>query len=332
MGINVNRTISFTFALGGALAGAAGVLYLQCSAPTRYDLGFQLGLIAFTAAVLGGIGNLTGAVSAACSSASSRASTRAAVGLGQKWSQTVVFAILILLMVFKPEGSSAGRRRRRCEPWRPSTARRVTGPPPRAASSTGFALAARLRRRGRRSCSSSTSSSCRSLVDAVSGAVIALAAARIDQRGADLGDLRARPQHRRRLRRPARPRVRGVLGHRRLHRRLADVRAPSTGLELPLPRLRCPATARHPHQLLARADRRRRALRVLRHHHRRADAAAAQRLPGARHAGLRRDHPEVFYNGDDIGGLNLTNGTQGITPIDPIGIGPSAPPASRPSC
>ena len=61
MGINVNRTISFTFPLAGALAGAAGVLYLL-QFNMRYDTGFELGLIAFTAAVLGGIGNLTGAV------------------------------------------------------------------------------------------------------------------------------------------------------------------------------------------------------------------------------------------------------------------------------
>ena len=72
MGINVNRTISFTFALGGALAGAAGVLYFLCQTQTYYDTGFQLGLIAFTAAVLGGIGNLTGAVVGGLSSASSR--------------------------------------------------------------------------------------------------------------------------------------------------------------------------------------------------------------------------------------------------------------------
>ena len=62
MGINVNRTISFTFALGGALAGAAGVMYEQTVGTTSFNLGQQLGLIAFTAAVLGGIGNLTGAV------------------------------------------------------------------------------------------------------------------------------------------------------------------------------------------------------------------------------------------------------------------------------
>ena len=62
MGINVNRTISFTFALGGALAGAAGVIYALYIGTSNFQLGFRLGLFAFTAAVLGGIGNLTGAV------------------------------------------------------------------------------------------------------------------------------------------------------------------------------------------------------------------------------------------------------------------------------
>ena len=63
MGINVNRTISFTFALGGALAGAAGLMYEQTVGTTQFRRSAsQLGLIAFTAAVLGGIGNLTGAV------------------------------------------------------------------------------------------------------------------------------------------------------------------------------------------------------------------------------------------------------------------------------
>ncbi|MEN9324667.1 MAG: hypothetical protein RL414_421, partial [Actinomycetota bacterium] len=62
MGINVNRTIGFTFALGGALAGAAGLLFQQTRGLTSYNLGYQLGLIAFTSAVLGGIGNLQGAV------------------------------------------------------------------------------------------------------------------------------------------------------------------------------------------------------------------------------------------------------------------------------
>lgn len=105
MGINVNQTISFTFALGGAMAGAAAVLYLETIGTTRYDAGFQLGLIAFTAAVLGGIGNLVGAVlGGVIIGVIQGINDGAHYGLGQKWSQTVVFTILILLMVFKPEG------------------------------------------------------------------------------------------------------------------------------------------------------------------------------------------------------------------------------------
>jgi branched-chain amino acid transport system permease protein len=105
MGIDVNRTISFTFALGGSLAGAAGVMYQQTIATTRFDLGFQLGLVAFTAAVLGGIGNLTGAVLGGFLIGLIQGLNEGAPhGLGQKWSQTVVFSILILLMVFRPDG------------------------------------------------------------------------------------------------------------------------------------------------------------------------------------------------------------------------------------
>ena len=105
MGINVNRTISFVFAIGGAMAGAAGLLYLETFGTTRYDAGFQLGLIAFTAAVLGGIGNLQGAVLGGFLIGLIQGfNDGLPYGFGQKWSQTVVFTILILLMVFKPEG------------------------------------------------------------------------------------------------------------------------------------------------------------------------------------------------------------------------------------
>ncbi len=105
MGINVDRTIAFTFALGGAMAGAAGLLYLESVGTTRYDAGFQLGLIAFTAAVLGGIGNLSGAVLGGFLIGIIQGlNDGAPYGLGQKWSQTVVFSILILVMVFKPTG------------------------------------------------------------------------------------------------------------------------------------------------------------------------------------------------------------------------------------
>src|SRR5215204_4134316 len=62
VGINVNRTISITFLLGGILAGASGVMYGLFNGITVFNVGFTQGLYAFTAAVLGGIGNLTGAV------------------------------------------------------------------------------------------------------------------------------------------------------------------------------------------------------------------------------------------------------------------------------
>jgi branched-chain amino acid transport system permease protein len=105
MGIDVNRTISFTFAIAGALAGAGGLFYVETVGVTRYDAGFQFGLIAFTAAVLGGVGNLTGAVVGGILIGVIQGwNDGAPHGLGQKWSQSVVFTILILLMVFKPSG------------------------------------------------------------------------------------------------------------------------------------------------------------------------------------------------------------------------------------
>jgi branched-chain amino acid transport system permease protein len=105
MGINVNRTISFTFMVGGALAGAAGLMYQQVVGTTQFNLGFQLGLIAFTSAVLGGIGNLTGAVlGGVLIGLIQGLNDGAPFGFGQQWSQSVVFTILIVLMVFRPSG------------------------------------------------------------------------------------------------------------------------------------------------------------------------------------------------------------------------------------
>jgi branched-chain amino acid transport system permease protein len=105
MGIDVNRTITFTFALAGALAGIGAVLYLV-EFNIRYDTGFQLGLIAFTAAVLGGIGNLTGAVLGAILIGLIQAFNE---GLswhapGSDWTRSIVFGILIAILVFRPEG------------------------------------------------------------------------------------------------------------------------------------------------------------------------------------------------------------------------------------
>jgi len=106
MGINVNRTISFTFLIAGALAGAAGTLYSLWATTVRFDQGFQLGLIAFTAAVLGGIGNLPGAVLGAVTIGLIQSWNE---GLpwhmpGSDWTQSIVFSILIMILVFRPEG------------------------------------------------------------------------------------------------------------------------------------------------------------------------------------------------------------------------------------
>jgi branched-chain amino acid transport system permease protein len=106
MGINVNRTVSFTFLIAGALAGAAGLLYALYVTNVRFDQGFQLGLIAFTAAVFGGIGNLPGAVIGAILIGLIQAFNE---GLGwhapgSDWTQSIVFSILILILVFRPEG------------------------------------------------------------------------------------------------------------------------------------------------------------------------------------------------------------------------------------
>jgi branched-chain amino acid transport system permease protein len=106
MGIDVNRTISFTFLIAGGLAGAAGLIYAVYFTSVRFDQGFQLGLFAFTAAVLGGIGNLPGAVLGALfiGLVQSFNNTLGWHAPGSDWTQSIVFAILILILVFRPEG------------------------------------------------------------------------------------------------------------------------------------------------------------------------------------------------------------------------------------
>src|SRR5829696_8782488 len=105
MGIDVNRTISVTFALAGSLAGAAAIVYLL-QFNMRYDTGFELGLIAFTAAVLGGTGNLSGAVLGALVIGFVQAFNEGLTWFtpGSDWTRTIVFGILILILVFRPEG------------------------------------------------------------------------------------------------------------------------------------------------------------------------------------------------------------------------------------
>ena len=76
MGVNIDRVVMLTFLLGGLLAGAAGMLYAMFFEAARYNIGFLPGIKAFTAAVLGGIGNIRGALSAASCSGCSRTRAR----------------------------------------------------------------------------------------------------------------------------------------------------------------------------------------------------------------------------------------------------------------
>jgi branched-chain amino acid transport system permease protein len=101
-GININRTISVTFFIGSALAAGAAIIYSINYGSIQWSLGFRFGIIAFTAAVLGGIGNIVGA----------------GVGgfligmiyvlggslVGGEWSESLIFAVLVLILTFKPVG------------------------------------------------------------------------------------------------------------------------------------------------------------------------------------------------------------------------------------
>jgi branched-chain amino acid transport system permease protein len=102
MGINVNNTISLTFLLGGMLAGAAGLVYALYETTVWYFQGFEAGLIAFTAAVMGGIGNVRGAVLGGLIIGGIQELSDSR--LGPQWTEAVVFGYLILVMVLRPRG------------------------------------------------------------------------------------------------------------------------------------------------------------------------------------------------------------------------------------
>ncbi len=102
MGVDVNRTIALTFLIGGALAGAAGVVQILYNNVTVWNLGFRFGLNAFTSAVLGGIGNLSGAVLGALVLGQINAFSDRY--MSATWTNAIVFAVLIAVLVFKPTG------------------------------------------------------------------------------------------------------------------------------------------------------------------------------------------------------------------------------------
>ena len=102
MGVNVNSTISFTFAVGSALAGIAAILYSMAYQQVSPTMGVMLGTKAFVAAVLGGIGSIPGAVIGGLIVGFSEVFV-AAFGLSV-WQDAVVFLLLILVLVVKPTG------------------------------------------------------------------------------------------------------------------------------------------------------------------------------------------------------------------------------------
>jgi branched-chain amino acid transport system permease protein len=109
MGVNVDRIISFTFFVGAGLAGAAGFIYGLQYGGTIFSIGFQLGLVAFSAAVLGGIGNIVGAMLGGLLIGVIEALVTLIPDSviphgGDPWSRAFIFGVLILILIFRPSG------------------------------------------------------------------------------------------------------------------------------------------------------------------------------------------------------------------------------------
>lgn len=102
MGIDVDRTISLAFLLGGALAGAAGLIAAIYTTQVVFDLGFKAGLLSFTSAVLGGIGNVVGAMLGGF--LIGLIQTLSDQYLATQWTNAVIFGILVAILVFRPSG------------------------------------------------------------------------------------------------------------------------------------------------------------------------------------------------------------------------------------
>jgi branched-chain amino acid transport system permease protein len=102
MGVNIDTIVRVTFLLGGAMAGIAGALYVLEFEIIKYNIGFVLGIKAFTAAVLGGIGNLRGALLGGI--ALGLIENWGAIFLGSEWKDVIAFAVLVLVLMFRPTG------------------------------------------------------------------------------------------------------------------------------------------------------------------------------------------------------------------------------------
>jgi branched-chain amino acid transport system permease protein len=102
MGINLNKVISTTFLVGGLGTGAAAFFYITVYEVTRFSIGFELGLAAFTAAVLGGIGNIRGAFAGGI--ALGLIEMYSSAVFGTQWKSIVAFVVLVIVLLFKPSG------------------------------------------------------------------------------------------------------------------------------------------------------------------------------------------------------------------------------------
>lgn len=102
MGINIDQVVSVTFLVGGIMTGAAGFFYVLKYENTSFSIGFELGLAAFTAAILGGIGNIKGAFYGGL--ALGLMETYASFFLGTQWKAVTVFIVLVLVLYTRPNG------------------------------------------------------------------------------------------------------------------------------------------------------------------------------------------------------------------------------------
>jgi branched-chain amino acid transport system permease protein len=102
MGVNIDRVVALTFLLGGVLAGAAGFLFTIFFEAARFNIGFLPGIKAFTAAVLGGIGNIRGALLGGF--ALGLLENYGATVFGGQWKDVFAFTVLVLVLLFRPSG------------------------------------------------------------------------------------------------------------------------------------------------------------------------------------------------------------------------------------
>ena len=102
MGVNLNRVITTTFLVGGLATGAAGFFYITVFEYTKFNIGFTMGMAAFTAAVLGGIGHIRGAFYGGLFLG--LLEVYASAVLGTQWKAVTVFIVLVLVLLFKPNG------------------------------------------------------------------------------------------------------------------------------------------------------------------------------------------------------------------------------------